>query len=211
MDALGSARWLPRAVSPGSTVRIGQQVQTGTPWPTSPRPSRTPARPGWLEAGSAERTPREVIVVVALAVRREDRRTPGRSHGLAVRSGRSSERDWLLRSGDALSAPVVMPAIPTNGLARSNGIILAVRIIRLRGVSWPGARVSSQYVPNIGIAGTVGNSPAIRMLGHRRTCHTSPTRPTVQLSPVDQMVCPGRGPVDDPQPRSAELLRGREW
>jgi hypothetical protein len=103
----------------------------------------------------------------------------------------------------------VMPAIPTNGLARSSGIILAVRIIRLRGVSWSSGRVSSPHVPNIGIAGTVGKILAIRMLGHRRTCHTTPTGPMIHLSPADQMVCPARRPVGGPRARSAELLRGR--
>jgi hypothetical protein len=35
---------------------------------------------------------------------------------------------------------LVMPAIPTNGLAQSSGIILAIRIIRPRGVLSPNAR-----------------------------------------------------------------------
>ena len=156
-------------------------------------------------------------------------RTPGRPRTsqpgrVAARrsSGTNSAGPWPARrpragrepaacqSGDAPAPLVVMPAIPTSGLARSGGIILDVWIIRLRGVSGSDARVSSPYVPNIGISGTIGTSPAIRMLGHRRTSHTTPNGPTIQLSPVDQMVGPAGGPVDDPQPRSAELLRDRE-
>ena len=147
-------------------------------------------------------------------------RPGGRNHGPAVqvagitaqpsRPGRDLGELAACRPAIHLSALVVMPAIPTNGSARSSGIILDVRIIRLRGVSGSDARVSSPYVPNIGITGTIGISPAIRMLGSRRTGHTTPNGPTIQLSPADQMVCPARGPVDDPQSRSAELLRGRE-
>ena len=147
--------------------------QTGTLRSTDTRPpENAPARSGWQQEGLAERTPQDPGPRGAPRARREP---------AAYRSG-----DDL-----PLSAPlVVMPAIPTSGLARSGGIILDVWIIRLRGVSGPGARVSSPYVPNIGITGTIGTSPAIRMLGHRRTSHTTPNGPTIQLSPVDQMVGP---------------------
>ena len=54
------------------------------------------------------------------------------------------------------------------------------------------ARVSSGYVPTVGITRTIGKSLVIRLLGHRRTGHTAPTGPTVRLNPVDQMVCPAK-------------------
>src|SRR6266545_3109640 len=62
------------------------------------------------------------------------------------------------------SFSLIIPAIPTNGLAQPKGIILAVRFIRPRGVFEPKARVSSRHVPNVGITGTVHNSPVIRLL-----------------------------------------------
>src|SRR6478735_12239099 len=72
------------------------------------------------------------------------------------------------------------------------------------------SRVSRLYVPNVGIARTIGESLVIRLLGHRSTCHTTPTGPMIRLSPVDQMVCaPTRpfsalrqgGPGIAPRPR----------
>ena len=197
MDALGPARWLSRAVSAGSAVRIGQQVyivdRRGRGGPRastvacssagSSRPSR------WLSAAGTSATP------------------PG------PRGARPDLPQCAQAYGhEVLVIPLVMPAIPTNGLAQSGGIILAIRIIRPRGVLGPNARVSGRHVPNVGITGTIHHSPVIRLLGHRSTGRTTPTGPMIRLSPVDQVVCaPTRpfsalrrgGPGVSPRPRKA--------
>ena len=59
--------------------------------------------------------------------------------------------------------------------------------VRMRGYQGP-------RVPNVGITGTVGNSPVILLLGHRSTGHTTHTGPMIRLSPADQMVCAATRP-----------------
>lgn len=49
-------------------------------------------------------------------------------------------------------------------------------------------RVSSTHVPNVGMARTVGQILVIQLLGHRRTCRTSPTGLMVGISPVKGMI-----------------------
>jgi hypothetical protein len=57
----------------------------------------------------------------------------------AARRAQAPARGRYLPSR-SLKIPLVMPAIPTSGLAQSRGIILAIRIIRPRGVLSPNAR-----------------------------------------------------------------------
>ena len=45
----------------------------------------------------------------------------------------------------------------------------------------------AQYVPNVGMARTIGQILVIQLLGHRRTCRTSPTGPMVRLNPATGM------------------------
>ena len=111
----------------------------------------------------------------------------------AARRAQAPARGRYLPSR-SLKIPLVMPAIPTSGLAQSRGIILAIRIIRPRGVLSPNARVSGPHVPNVGITGTVHNRPVILLLGHRSTGHTTPTGPMIRLSPAGQMVCAATRP-----------------
>jgi hypothetical protein len=153
LDALGSARWLSRAVSLGSAVHVRRQVH-----------------------------------IVARRGHCAYRRQPGGS----TWPDQGRVDGWPPRPR---SFSLVIPAIPTNGLAQPEGIILAVRFIRPRGVFEPEARVSSPHVPNVGITGTIHNSPVIRLLGHRSTGHTTPTGPMIRLSPVDQMVCAATRPI----------------
>jgi hypothetical protein len=81
----------------------------------------------------------------------------------------------------------LVPAIPTTGLAWSGGIIPAVRINGTSPVLFPGGRVSTTYIPNVGMARTIGQILVIQLLGHRRTCRTSPTGPMVRLNPATGM------------------------
>lgn len=209
MDGLEPARWLQRAVSPGSTVRIGQQVRIV---------DRRGRRGRRVSAGRAHLTPAEQCLsrnhdALAGELRPADRHPGSPRAGLGL--GPEVGEPGVFRPkrpSAAGSFGLVSPGYASH----PNQWACSIKWNHPRcpnysaeRVSCPNGRVSRQHVPNIGITGTVGKSPAIRMLGHRRTCHTTPTGPMIHLSPADQMVCPARRPVGGPRARSAELLRGR--
>src|SRR5208282_1522335 len=61
------------------------------------------------------------------------------------------------------------------------------------------------------MARIVGHILTVQLHGHRRTCHTTPTGPTVRLSPVDRMTCPADGPIAGSQLSPEPLQDGRGW
>jgi len=153
-----------------------------------PGSARRPASPGPQNHIPAPGGPR---LGIASGSRRQDDQAPD------LRSAsRSSLIVWTSVSlsgrrrdgASRLSRPGLIPAIPTTGLAWSGGIIPAVRIKGTPSVWFCGRRVSTRYVPNIGMARTIGQILVIQLLGHRRTCHTSQTGPMVRLSPATGMI-----------------------
>ena len=111
-----------------------------------------------------------------------------RGSGVADGAGGSSldltpERPAVAMGGGGIRQPCLVPAIPTAGLGRSGGIIPVVRINGTLSVSLR-TEEGIHHIPNVGMARTISQILAIQLLGHRRTCHTSPTGPMVRLNPA---------------------------
>ena len=119
----------------GGTYRTAgtYRGQAGTPWPASTGPAGTPGTDQHFSSRHCRRPGPPTVVsrpgrLGAPASLRAVTPLPG-VHRRPARGRYLPSRSLLI--------PLVMPAIPTNGLARSSGIILAIRIIPLSGVFSP--------------------------------------------------------------------------
>jgi len=148
--------------------------------PVTGEPSRPPGRLSAARTGAAPWSASPPDPRISRSVRRPRRRTLRAGGTRAVRklldfSGPcqpSQPMGWL----DLMESSSLSELFPRWGFW-----------VRMRGYQEP-------RVPNVGITGTVGNSPVILLLGHRSTGHTTHTGPMIRLSPADQMVCAATRP-----------------